>query len=79
MGIVGSGFMGGVHSRAARASGPDVLGVVTSRPDICGARPDGLPRFADGPRAARLCDAVLAAAANDAAWVDVHPARQESS
>jgi predicted dehydrogenase len=38
---------------------------------ICeGADPDGLPRFADGVRAARLTDAVMASAAQRA-WVDV--------
>jgi predicted dehydrogenase len=32
-GIVGTGFMGTVHSRAVRASGGEVVGVVGSRPD----------------------------------------------
>ncbi|WCB95046.1 Inositol 2-dehydrogenase/D-chiro-inositol 3-dehydrogenase [Baekduia alba] len=35
-----------------------------------GVDPDGLPRFADGVRAARLTDAVMASAAQHA-WVDV--------
>jgi predicted dehydrogenase len=35
-----------------------------------GADPDGLPRFADGVRAARLTDAVMASAAQHG-WVDV--------
>jgi predicted dehydrogenase len=35
-----------------------------------GAEPDGLPRFADGVRAARLTDAVIASAAQRR-WVDV--------
>ncbi len=37
---------------------------------IAGDDPDGLPRFADGLRAARVTDAVLAAAASGR-WVDV--------
>ena len=35
-----------------------------------GAEPDGLPRFADGVRAARLTEAVIASAAQQR-WVDV--------
>ena len=38
---------------------------------IGGARPDGLPRFADGARSARIVDAVLASARAGAAWVEV--------
>lgn len=38
---------------------------------IAGGEPDGLPRFADGLRAARITDAVLASAAGGGAWVDV--------
>jgi len=41
-----------------------------------GAEPDGLPRFADGVRAARLTDAVMASAAEQR-WVDV-PAAVEA-
>ncbi|WP_267899522.1 Gfo/Idh/MocA family protein [Microbacterium paludicola] len=37
---------------------------------IRGERPDGLPRFADGARAAVLTEAVLAAAAEDR-WIDI--------
>jgi predicted dehydrogenase len=37
---------------------------------IAGAEPDGLPRFADGVRAARITDAVLASSATGG-WVDV--------
>ena len=35
-----------------------------------GERPDGLPTFADGVRAARICDAMLRSAASRE-WVDV--------
>jgi predicted dehydrogenase len=35
---------------------------------VRGARPDGLPTFADGLRAARITDAVIASADNDGAW-----------
>ena len=38
---------------------------------IAGGEPDGLPRFADGLRTARITDAVLASAAGGGAWVDV--------
>jgi predicted dehydrogenase len=38
---------------------------------IGGAEPDGLPRFADGARAARIVDAVVASARAGAAWVEV--------
>ena len=37
---------------------------------IVGDEPDGLPRFADGVRAVRVTDAVLASAAGGR-WVDV--------
>jgi predicted dehydrogenase len=37
-----------------------------------GAAPDGMPRFADGLRAARITEAVLESAASQA-WVDVAP------
>jgi predicted dehydrogenase len=40
-----------------------------------GADPDGLPRFADGVRAARLTDAVMASAARRG-WVDVGAATE---
>jgi predicted dehydrogenase len=40
-----------------------------------GADPDGLPRFADGVRAARLTDAVMASAAQRG-WVDVDSATE---
>jgi predicted dehydrogenase len=36
-----------------------------------GAAPDGLPRFADGARSARIVDAVVASARAGAAWVEV--------
>jgi predicted dehydrogenase len=36
-----------------------------------GAGPDGLPRFADGARSARIVDAVVASARAGAAWVEV--------
>ena len=39
---------------------------------IAGAEPDGLPRFADGLRAATIIDAVLASSANGE-WVTVPP------
>ena len=38
---------------------------------IAGAEPDGLPRFADGARSARIVDAVVASARAGAAWVEV--------
>jgi predicted dehydrogenase len=38
---------------------------------IAGERPDGLPRFADGARSARIVDAVVASAAAGSSWVDV--------
>jgi predicted dehydrogenase len=38
---------------------------------IGGAEPDGLPRFADGARSARIVDAVVASARAGAAWVEV--------
>jgi predicted dehydrogenase len=38
---------------------------------IGGAEPDGLPRFADGARSARIVDAVVASARAGAAWVQV--------
>jgi predicted dehydrogenase len=38
---------------------------------IAGDEPDGLPRFADGARSARVVDAVLASARAGAAWVEV--------
>jgi predicted dehydrogenase len=41
-----------------------------------GEDPDGLPRFADGVRAARLTDAVIASAAQQGRWTDV-PATAE--
>jgi len=44
--------------------------VADSYAAIAGDEPDGLPRFADGLRAARVTDAVLASAA-DGRWVDV--------
>ena len=39
---------------------------------VRGERPDGLPTFADGLRAAQVCDAVLTSAATGR-WVDVPP------
>jgi len=36
-----------------------------------GADPDGLPRFADGARSARIVDAVIASARAGAAWVEL--------
>jgi predicted dehydrogenase len=36
-----------------------------------GTAPDGLPRFADGARSARIVDAVVASARAGAAWVEV--------
>ncbi len=36
-----------------------------------GELPDGMPSFADGVRAARVCDAVVASAGAGGAWVDV--------
>ncbi|HWM08938.1 MAG TPA: Gfo/Idh/MocA family oxidoreductase [Solirubrobacteraceae bacterium] len=44
--------------------------VADSYAAIAGDEPDGLPRFADGLRAARVTDAVLASAASGG-WVDV--------
>jgi predicted dehydrogenase len=44
--------------------------VADSYAAIAGAEPDGLPRFVDGLRAARVTDAVLASAV-DGRWVDV--------
>jgi predicted dehydrogenase len=44
--------------------------VADSYAAIAGSEPEGLPRFADGLRAARVTDAVLASAA-DGRWVDV--------
>jgi predicted dehydrogenase len=44
--------------------------VADSYAAIAGEQPDGLPRFADGLRAARITDAVLASAAAGG-WVDV--------
>jgi predicted dehydrogenase len=38
---------------------------------IGGDDPDGLPRFADGARSARIVDAVVASARSGAAWVEV--------
>jgi predicted dehydrogenase len=38
---------------------------------IRGGDPDGLPRFADGARSARIVDAVVASARAGAAWVEV--------
>ena len=38
---------------------------------IGGDAPDGLPRFADGARSARIVDAVVASARAGAAWVEV--------
>jgi predicted dehydrogenase len=38
---------------------------------IAGGDPDGLPRFADGARSARIVDAVVASARAGAAWVEV--------
>jgi predicted dehydrogenase len=38
---------------------------------IRGGEPDGLPRFADGARSARIVDAVVASARAGAAWVEV--------
>jgi predicted dehydrogenase len=38
---------------------------------IAGEEPDGLPRFADGARSARIVDAVMASARAGSAWVDV--------
>jgi predicted dehydrogenase len=38
---------------------------------IAGAEPDGLPRFADGARSARIVDAVVQSARAGAAWVEV--------
>ena len=38
---------------------------------IGGAVPDGLPTFADGLRAVRITDTVLASAAEDGAWREV--------
>jgi predicted dehydrogenase len=38
---------------------------------IAGEQPDGLPRFADGARSARIVDAVMASARAGAAWVEV--------
>jgi predicted dehydrogenase len=38
---------------------------------IGGASPDGMPRFADGARSARIVDAVVASARVGAAWVEV--------
>jgi len=40
---------------------------------IGGAAPDGLPRFADGARSARIVDAVVASARAGGAWVEVEP------
>ena len=39
---------------------------------IGGGEPDGLPRFADGARSARIVDAVVASARAGAAWVEVN-------
>jgi predicted dehydrogenase len=36
-----------------------------------GAAPDGLPRFADGARSARIVDAVIASARAGATWIEV--------
>jgi predicted dehydrogenase len=45
---------------------------------VCGDVVEGLPTFADGHRAARITDAVLASATTDG-WVDVeHPVEQRS-
>jgi predicted dehydrogenase len=38
---------------------------------VAGEAPDGLPRFADGARSARIVDAVVASARAGAAWVEV--------
>jgi predicted dehydrogenase len=38
---------------------------------IAGAVPEGMPRFADGARSARIVDAVVASARAGAAWVEV--------
>jgi predicted dehydrogenase len=38
---------------------------------IGGADPDGLPRFADGARSARIVDAVVRSARAGAAWIEV--------
>ncbi|WP_406314334.1 Gfo/Idh/MocA family oxidoreductase [Streptosporangium sp. NBC_01639] len=40
---------------------------------VRGERPEGLPTFDDGARAARICDSVLASA-RTRSWVEVHPA-----
>jgi len=37
---------------------------------IAGETPSGLPTFADGARAAQLCEAVLTSAATDSSWVE---------
>ncbi len=39
---------------------------------IAGSTPSGLPTFADGARAARLCDAVIESAASGGAWITPH-------
>jgi len=45
--------------------------VADSYAAVRGDRPDGLPVFADGARAARIVDAVMRSAAADGAWTEV--------
>ena len=47
------------------------LGESSGPIDTSGALPDGTPTFADGVRAARICDAVVASAAAGGTWVEV--------
>jgi predicted dehydrogenase len=45
--------------------------VADSYAAIAGAVPDGMPRFADGARSARIVDAVVRSAGAGASWVEV--------
>ncbi|MEU5314702.1 Gfo/Idh/MocA family oxidoreductase [Streptomyces sp. NPDC021562] len=44
---------------------------------VRGEHPDGLPTFADGLRAARLTEAVLASAARRGAWIETAPETED--
>ncbi|MEU9380576.1 Gfo/Idh/MocA family oxidoreductase [Streptomyces sp. NPDC048279] len=44
---------------------------------VQGANPEGMPTFADGLRAARLTEAVLASAAGRGTWIETAPATED--
>ena len=73
-GIIGTGFMGGVHATAVRAAGHMISRVAGSTPAAgavaAGEERDGVPTFADGHRAAVLTAAVIDSAKINS-WVEV--------